>query len=461
MLRFMRRHASRWVLGVLLVIIIVAFVFGFGFNRNNMDRSVAQVGSYKISAVEYWETFKKTENYYRMIYRDKFDEATRSDLKLKETVMSQLVDKYLLLTKAEEMGLRVSDREISENLEQVGMFKKNGKFDRDAYLDFLRKNKINPLQFEKEQQDSMLIGKLIGVIQDNGARIDEGAAHEGYLKEKGQMKLAIAVFDPEDFRNKVAVDEKESIALFEKEKDMYRSENTFQLKYMVINEKSGVRDDQAYMDMLKSKDMSGYGRSKGIEVVDTGILKERDLVTRFGKLNIQDKLKGLAKGEISLPVRDGNVSYIFQLVDRAEGKPYEKADALKIAGAKIARDKAAMFARVKAEDAVKDKGMKFSQETGFIARQSGSVPGVGEIPKEHSGLFALSKGETYGKPVEINGKYYVLACTDVKQPENDQWEKEKETYKRSFAMSARTSFFNAFKEDLRKNVKVKINWESL
>ena len=33
MLRFMRKHGSKWVLGFLVVIIIVTFVFGFGFSR--------------------------------------------------------------------------------------------------------------------------------------------------------------------------------------------------------------------------------------------------------------------------------------------------------------------------------------------------------------------------------------------------------------------------------------------
>ena len=45
----------------------------------------------------------------------------------------------------------------------------------------------------------------------------------------------------------------------------------YHLKYMLIDEKSGVKDDQAYMELLKSKDMSAYGKSKGVEVVDLGM----------------------------------------------------------------------------------------------------------------------------------------------------------------------------------------------
>ena len=73
------------------------------------------------------------------------------------------------------------------------------------------------------------------------------------------------------------MDEKELAALYEREKDTQRSENTYHLRYMMIDSKSGVRDDQAYMELLKSKDMPAYGRAKGLEVVDLGTKSESDL----------------------------------------------------------------------------------------------------------------------------------------------------------------------------------------
>jgi hypothetical protein len=457
----MRRHASRWVLGGLLAIIILTFVFSFGFSRSSLDKSAAQVGPYKISVPEYWEAYKKTEDYYRLLYKDKFDETTRNELKLKETVMNQLVDKYLLLTKAHDMGLSVSEKEIADSLLAVSVFNRNGKFDRQAYLDFLRRNNLNPKEFEDDQRQSMLISKVISIIEDNGAQVDDKAAYEGYVKERGQVKLSVAVFDPDDYKGKVAVDEKEALAIYEKEKGAYRSENTYPLKYLVIDVKSGIKDDQAYMELLKSKDIAGYGRSKAIEVVDTGTVKESNLLSKFPKLKILEVFKGMGKGDISLPVRDGNVSYLFQIVDREDGKPLDRSEALKIISARMAAEKAKTMARVKAEDAVKDKDTKFSKDTGFISRKSTAIPAIGEIPKESADLLALTKGQTYQKPVEISGKYYVFAYLDEKQPEKDEWDKEKENYKRLFAATSRNAYLTALKEDMKKSVKVKINWDLL
>ena len=461
MLRFMRRHASRWVLGGLLAIIILTFVFSFGFSRSSLDKSLAKVGPYRISVPEYWEAYKKTENYYRLLYGEKLDETTRNELKLKETVMNQLVDKYLLLTKAQDMGLSVSEKEIADSLLAVSVFNKNGKFDRAVYLDFLRRNNLNPKQFEDDQRQSMLINKVISIIQDNGPQVDDKAAYEGYVKERGQVRLSMTVFDPADFRGEAAVDEKEVAAVYEKEKGAFRSENTYHLKYLVIDEKSGIKDDQAYMELLQSKDIARYGRSKAIEVVDTGMVKESDLRVKFSGLKILDALKGMVKGEISLPVRNGNISYLFEVVDRADGKPLDRSEALKIIRARAVEEKARITARVRAEDAVKDKTIKFSKETGFLSRKSTAVLGVGEIPKESSDLLALTKGQTYPKPVEVGGKFYVFAYLDEKQPEKEEWDKEKESYKRQFTATSRNAYLTAFKEDMKKTVKVKINWDLL
>jgi len=452
----MRKHGSRWVLGFLVVVISVVFIFTFGFNnKGGAEKTVAEVGSYKITAMEYQDAYAKTANRYRELYKDKFDERAMG---LKEMVMNQLVDKYVLLKKAQELGLSVSDKEFTESLASVGIFNRDGRFDRDIYVNFLRRSNLEPKTFEEGQKQAMAIAKLVAIIQDNGTTVDEKAAYRSYLKEKGQVRLSMAVFDPDQYRDKVTVDDSELASLYDKEKTTLRSENTLHLRYMVIDEKSHLRDDQVYVDLLKSKDMSAYGKSKGVEVSDLGTLKESEVASKFVGLKIQDALSGMGKGDVSLPIRQGDKSFIFQIVDREEGKPLEKGDALKILRARLAGKKAELMARVMAEDGTKGKGVKFAKDAGFLPRSTTAIPGLGQIPKDDLGVFALTKGQTFQKPVEINGRFYVFACVDEKQPENGQWEKDKETYDRVYTAITRDTYLTTFKTDLKKSLKVKINW---
>ena len=462
MLRSMRKHGSKWVLGFLVVIISVVFVFTFGFNnRGEADRTLAEVGSHRITAMEYQQAYNKAIDFYRQSSGGKFDEAQANQLK--ETVMNQLVDKYVLLKKAREMGIAVTDREFAEDLGAMGAFNRNGKFDRGLYLQFLANNNLDPKTFEEDQKQAMLISRVVSIIQDNGAAsgMDEKGAYEAYLRAKGQVKLSYAVFDPDQYKDKIVVDDKELSDLYEKDKAVYRSENTFHLRYMVIDEKGSVRDDQAYMDLLKSKDLAAYGTSKGLDVVDLGTLKESDVLSRFSNLKIREALKGLGKGDITLPLRVEGRSYIFQVMDQDEGKPLEKAEALKIIRARVVAERSATMAEGKAEDAVRDKGMKFTRDTVFIQRNSASIPGIGVLPKESAGLLGLAKGQVFQRPVEVDGKFYVFAFADEKQPDKEQWDKDKAMFIQVYTAMARNAYFAAFKEDLRADMKVKIDWKDI
>jgi peptidyl-prolyl cis-trans isomerase D len=229
------------VLGLLCGIITVAFVFTFGFKQGGIENTVAQVGSYKISTLEYHELYNKTVEQYRALYRDKFDDEMKRQLKLEDKVIDALVDRYLMLTQAENMGIRVTDKEYSEYLSSIGAFNRDGKFDRDIFLEFLRRNNMDPKSFEQRQKAEMVIGKLMTIVSDHSAQVDENAAYQSYLKERGQIKLSVAVFDPAEFKNKVSVEEKDLNELYEREKAAYKSENTYHLKYMLIGEGSEVK----------------------------------------------------------------------------------------------------------------------------------------------------------------------------------------------------------------------------
>lgn len=461
MLRYMRKHATGYMIKTMFVLIIVVFIFwGVGsFTRG--EKSLAEVGPYKVSAQEYQENYQNLLNFYRMIYREQLDEKMMAQLKLKENVMNQLVDKYLMLVKADEMGVRVSDRELTEHIAGVDAFKRDGKFSKDVYMDVLNRNHKDPKAFEENEKQSLLVTKMLAILQDNGVIFDERDVRDSYMKERGQVRLGYTVFDPADYRDQVSVQEKEIEDAYEKEKAIYRSETLYHLEYMVIDEKSPVKDDQAYMDLLKAKDLAAYARSKGLEVVDLGSMKESDVLARLSRLKADAWLKGMNQGDISLPVRENTKSYIVQVVEKVDGKPLTKEEASKIVRAKIVGERAKTLAKAKAEEAVKDRSVKYTKETGMISRQTPEIPGLGPIPKEDIGLVLISpERKVYEKPVEFGGRYYVFSLIDEKQPDQAQWEKEKDAYKQTYAAKKRAEFLTSFREDMKKQVKVKVDWDT-
>jgi parvulin-like peptidyl-prolyl isomerase len=460
MLKFMRKHATGYLIKAMFGLIIIVFIFwGVGSFRD-ADRTVAVVGPYKVSAAEYQQSYQSLLNFYRMIYRERLDDKMLAELKLKEQAMNQLVERYLLLVKAKELNVRVSDREFSEYLGSMEAFKRDGKFNESVYMEVLKRNGLDPKAFEERERQNLVAGKMLHILEDNGVLFSERDVREGYAKERGQVKLGYAVFDPADYRDQVRIEEKEIEETYEKEKALYMTDPVYKLQYVVIDEKSPVKDDQAYMELLKEKDLAAYAKSKGLNFVDMGSMGERDALARLTQLKADTWLKSMAKGDVSLPIRDGAKSYIFQVTDKQESKPLSKEEAAKVIRTRITNERAKVLARAKAEEAVKDKSVKYTKDTGLIPRASPVIPNLGPISKENADILLLSpERKVYEKPVEFGGRYYVFSFIEEKQPDQAQWEKEKEAYRQSFAAKKREEFLTAFKEDLKKQAKVKINWD--
>lgn len=462
MLRFMRKHATGYMIKVLFGLIIIVFIFWGVGSFKDREKTVAEVGGYKISAGEYRDAYTRTYNFYRTIYRDKFDENLLKELKLKEQVMNQLVDKYLILTKAREMGLSVSDQEFTDHLGRMEPFRKDGKFDNDTYVAVLKRNGVDPKHFEENERAAMVVAKVSRVMEDNGPVVDERELKQSYMKQRGQVKLGYAVFDPKDFADKVTIDEQSLAEVYEREKASFRGENVYRLKYVVVEPKSGVKDDQVYMDLLKNKDIAAYAKSKGLELFDMGAVSESEVKGKLARFKGGEWLQGMGTGDVSLPIRDEQKSYVFQLVAKEEGKPIDKAEAYKVIRSRLALSKAKNVARTKAEEVLQGKAVNPAKDTGFVPRGAASLPGVGPVPKEHQGVFSLSASEKlYGKPVEVEGRYYVFVFQDEKQPDAAAWDKEKEAFKKFYAAKVRDEFLASLREDMKKGTKVKVDWDAV
>ena len=80
MLKLMRKHATSWMIKILLWGIIIVFVGYFGYGSlAEKEKSVAKIGPYKVSPREYRDTYNKMLEFYKMVLKDKLDEKTTKE----------------------------------------------------------------------------------------------------------------------------------------------------------------------------------------------------------------------------------------------------------------------------------------------------------------------------------------------------------------------------------------------
>lgn len=457
MLRFLRTKATSFFIKALFGMIIVVFVFwGIGTFRAR-EKVVAEIGKYRIYHSEYYEEYRRLLEFYRNLLKEKFDDETLKNLKIKEKAMENILDRYLLLLIADKIGVDVSDTEYTEYIEGIEAFKKEGRFDKKRFLEVLKRNNIDPKDFERKERISLRIAKLSEILKDLSVSLNENDVWEEYKRENGMVRFKYSVFSPEDFKEKIRIDERELENRYEKEKEIHVSETVYQLKYIIIDEKGPIRDDKAYMELIKTKNLESFAKAHGLEVYNSGFVSETDFRQRFKDVGDFTWLKDLRKGDISLPVRVGTKSYIFQLVEYKKGEPLEKAYVLRKIKEKMALEKAKELAKSKANEALEKGNPTFEKLTDLVKRNSTNIPNIGTIPEEDRILFYLDgKNPIYKKPVEISGRFYIFSFDSEKLPEKEVWEKRKKEYQNYVLLKKREEavkdLINSFKE--REKVRV-------
>ncbi len=165
MLRVMRQHAKYFY--VLFFIVILSFIFwGVGTVDKSSDTNiVAEVGSYKIPAEEYWRAYDRIFKFYSEIYKEKFDETMQKSLKLKEGVLNSLIENRVLLIAAKENGITVSDEELNEAVMNEPAFMKDGVFNSDVYQNRLRLNRLTPEMYETAKRQDLIVEKMKRMIE--------------------------------------------------------------------------------------------------------------------------------------------------------------------------------------------------------------------------------------------------------------------------------------------------------
>jgi peptidyl-prolyl cis-trans isomerase D len=104
-------------------------------------------------------------NFYRDMYKEKFDEEMQKKLKLKEGVLYSLVDNRVLLIAAKENGIAVTDDELNEAIKNEPAFMKNGSFDSEVYQNRLRLMRLTPEVYEAAKRQELTLARMRRLVE--------------------------------------------------------------------------------------------------------------------------------------------------------------------------------------------------------------------------------------------------------------------------------------------------------
>ena len=155
MISFLRRHQKSIFVATISVFLSGSFVGlgGFYFTSRDNDGAVARIGGNKISA----QKLLLRANQYADALRAKgteVDDAMMS--RLKREMLNDLMIEEMLAIKADELGLLVTNDELSRDIRSTPAFQRDGQFDQDVYFRQVRAIfRETPQEYERSRRKSI------------------------------------------------------------------------------------------------------------------------------------------------------------------------------------------------------------------------------------------------------------------------------------------------------------------
>lgn len=164
MISFLRKHRKSIFVATISVFLSGTFVGlgGFYFTSRDTDGAVARIGASKIPA----QRLLIRVNQYAEALREKgteVDDAMMS--RLKREMLNDMMIEEMMALKADELGLKVTNDELSRDIRATPAFQREGQFDQELYFRQVRAIfRENPQEYERSRRKAIKSGRLKQLI---------------------------------------------------------------------------------------------------------------------------------------------------------------------------------------------------------------------------------------------------------------------------------------------------------
>ncbi len=215
-----REKSVRVLLGVLLGVVALSMLIylipgGLGGSDASGQNVVAAVGDEKVTTADVQRAIQT---------------ITRGQANLPKGILgmyapmlvNQLIEEKAMAYKAREMGLRVSDQELGDAIQNEFASQTGGKFDMSIYQAVLAQQGLTVPDFEQRQREGMLAARLENLTSQSLIVSDQEARAE-YQRKNLKVGLQYLDFEGKNFTSKVSKDPSAVKAYFDKNRSAFRT----------------------------------------------------------------------------------------------------------------------------------------------------------------------------------------------------------------------------------------------
>jgi peptidyl-prolyl cis-trans isomerase D len=485
------RRSQRWLMGAAIVILAGVFIGYLGLGGSGMggpsgSDALVQLGDRRYSEMDLQRIREDQEARLRESLGEGFD-AVAAGPYLDQMAAQQLIQRAVLASEAERLGLRATDDEVRQLVRNY-FRTPEGTIDAQAAREFGERRYGSERRFANEIRDELLTNKLLDLI-DAGVAVSDAEARDAVRYRREEVRLAIVVLDPakppaalpvEDAEVEGVLADSERVRRFyDEHADRYHVPERVRARHVLLRidkdapeEKVAEvrrRAEQALERVRKGEDFAAVAGelsedpgSKG-QGGDLGFFPRGQMVPAFEEVAF-----ALEPGQTSEVVRTDFGFHVIRVEahEAAQDKSLDEV-ARSIAEELVRDEKARSLADEKSAklaekvrsgvtlvEAARALDVPIDRPDWIARRRDGLVPGVGAAPDVLTAAFALTPEKPTSERVfDVEGKKVLIELLERRGPTPEEIAKdlptERERLVEARRAQARTDWLQAARTRLQ------------
>lgn len=235
MLHFIREKATGWIAYVIVGLLIIPFAL-WGINEyfdGGGKLVAANVNGTEISQREFQQAFYEQRSRMQQMLGGQYD-AQLFDPQIKKRVISELVDRELLLQNAESMGYRVSDQTVVATIQSIDAFREDGAFSTTKYQQQVQMQGQSPASFERRVKRLITSGQLPDGLASS-VLITDSELDAVIKLEEQKRDFQYFVLKTSDYQDASVATDEAINAYYEKHADRFMTTEMVRVEYVELD----------------------------------------------------------------------------------------------------------------------------------------------------------------------------------------------------------------------------------
>jgi len=299
MLDKMREGAQGATAKIIIVVIILSFALaGVSSYLGGSNVAVAVVvNGEEISKETVEQAYQNERARLEQQYGEQFDLlASTPDFnqKIRQQAMQTVISERLLTQAINDMGLRIGDEQVKQEMRKMPEFQVDGNFNNEQYLSLLRRASYTPAQFSESVKQDLARRQLLTMVLGSEFSLPMEVDQANRLQAQKRVARVLTV-KASDFANTDPISEQEISTYYENNSQLFQTTEQVSVDYVVLDGSllaDQVTVSDAELESYYDLRASDYQRSEKRKVAHILLLGD----TKAAKEKAQAILSELEKG---------------------------------------------------------------------------------------------------------------------------------------------------------------------